>query len=61
MATRIKVSRTTTIIEVNLDIIRGEDIDAAPDVCDDLIQRIEALAELLGVPEEQAERLILGN
>lgn len=58
---RIKISRTITVIEVNLDIIRGEDIDAAPSPCDDLIQRIEALAELLGVPEEQAERLILGN
>jgi hypothetical protein len=58
---KIKVSRTTTIVEISLGDVRDEDIDTAPDVCDDLIARIEALAEMLGVTEEQAEHLILGN
>lgn len=58
---KIKVSRTTTIIEVGLGDVRDEDIGTAPDVCDDLIARIEALAEILGITEEQAEHLILGN
>lgn len=58
---KIKVSRTTTIIEVSLGDIRDEDIGTAPDVCDDLIARVEALAEALNITEEQAEHLILGN
>ena len=58
---KIKVARTTTIVEVSFDDVRDEDIGTAPDVCDDLIARVEALAEALGVTEEQAEHLILGN
>ena len=58
---KIKVSRTTTIVEISLGDVRDEDIGTAPDVCDDLIARIEALAEMLGVTEEQAEHLILGD
>lgn len=58
---KIKISRTTAIIEVSLSDVRDEDIGTAPDVCDDLIARIEALAEMLGVTEEQAEHLILNN
>ena len=58
---KIKVTRTATIVEISLGDVRDEDIGTAPDVCDDLIARIEALAEMLGVTEEQAEHLILGN
>lgn len=58
---KIRVSRTTTIVEISLGDVRDEDIGTAPDVCDDLIARIEALAEALDITEEQAEHLILGN
>lgn len=58
---KIKISRTATIVEISLDVVRDEDIGAAPDVCDDLIARVEALAKALGITEEQAEHLILDN
>lgn len=58
---KIKISRTATIVEISLDVVRNEDIGTAPDVCDDLIARVEALAKALGITEEQAEHLILDN
>lgn len=58
---KIKISRTATIVEISLDVVRDEDIGTAPDVCDDFIARVEALAEALNITEEQAEHLILGN
>lgn len=54
--------RTVRVTEVSLTSVHEEQIDVPCDElepCNVLIRKIEQVAELLGCPEEEAQRLVL--